>query len=171
MFHYPLLYPTRFVFTAHPTVKALWQQTIAGLCFVLLSAGASYGHGVVVHTEVQQAIQVEGVYDDGTPMAEAQVLVFSPGNPRTPWKTTTTDEQGKVSIVTDPEVLGRWSIQLRQAGHGATVYLDMEGDTVEVISRTESGWLKTTLIFALVLWSALATAGYFKRGRARHAHS
>ncbi len=73
-------------------------------------------HGIVLRHQQTQAIQISASYDSGEPMANAQVIVFSPKNPSTPFLTSTADSQGKFAFV--PDQSGTWQVQVRQAGHG-----------------------------------------------------
>ncbi|ADU65960.1 hypothetical protein Selin_1225 [Desulfurispirillum indicum S5] len=141
------------------------------LCAFLLSSGIAHAHGVVTRTEIQRVIFVEAIYEDGTPMAGAQVVVFSPQNPRTPWLTTVADEQGHVRVTPDQQISGTWSIQLRQAGHGAMIHVDLGDEDITITSRTETGRLRTLLMFGLVVWGAVGTALYFRKGKKSHAYS
>ncbi|MFM1841350.1 MAG: hypothetical protein RLZZ490_81 [Cyanobacteriota bacterium] len=83
-------------------------------------------HGVKVQHQAVTAIAVVAQYDSGKPMAEAQVLVYAPDNPKEPWLTGITDKQGKFLFTPDGDRPGNWEIAVRQAGHGAMVTIPWE---------------------------------------------
>lgn len=88
----------------------------ASLTFVAQKAIA---HGVEVQYQPRQGFEVSAAYDSGAPMANAQVLIFSPENPSTPWQTVKTDAAGRFTFV--PTRSGNWQVKIQQAGHGANL--------------------------------------------------
>ena len=71
-------------------------------------------------------VQIYARFDDGTPMANAQVLVYAPDDPETPWLRGEADDEGYFAFVPNAALAGRWDINVRTAGHGDWVYLTLE---------------------------------------------
>ncbi|MBW4654024.1 MAG: carboxypeptidase-like regulatory domain-containing protein [Kaiparowitsia implicata GSE-PSE-MK54-09C] len=92
---------------------------------VLLPQSRAVAHGAVMDYEMTRAIAITAQYDTGDPMAQAQVAVFSPDDPQTPWLTGTTDDEGNFIFAPDPDQPGFWDVQVRQAGHGQIVSIEV----------------------------------------------
>jgi nickel transport protein len=90
-------------------------------------------HGVRINYETTQAIEVTALYDTGEPMANAQVVVYAPNDPSTPWMTGTTTESGIFTFSPDPSQAGNWEVAVRQAGHGEilSIPFEPEGSTAQ----------------------------------------
>ena len=147
-------------------------------------------HGVSIQSRITSAIEIKASYDNGQPMAEAQVQVYSPEDPQTPVFTGTTNEEGQFIFV--PDQPGDWEVSVRQAGHGHITVIPVESgvepepevnDTGEADS-TEVGNpepvltiaedfsdsaalnpLQRTIIAASVTWGFIGTALFFWRGK------
>ncbi|MBD2056464.1 carboxypeptidase regulatory-like domain-containing protein [Oculatella sp. FACHB-28] len=85
-------------------------------------------HGVGITYQATEAIELQANYDSGEPMAEAQVSVYSPADPSTPWLTGTADETGRFVFAPDPSIPGTWEVQVRQAGHGEILNISVGGE-------------------------------------------
>lgn len=85
-------------------------------------------HGVGITYEATEAIELQANYDSGEPMAEAQVTVYSPEDPSTPWLTGTADESGRFVFAPDSSIPGTWEVQVRQAGHGQILNIPIGGE-------------------------------------------
>lgn len=134
----------------------------AGLCAPL----SAFSHAALIEAETAQAIRLHAFYDTGAPMSHAQVIIYAPENPATPWGQGVTDREGRLEFVLGPEA-GRWSFQVRQSGHGAMVHVEL-GDDAPVVSATSGAqsWGQRVLMVALVAWGAFGTAAfaYSRRG-------
>ncbi len=113
----------------------LWKAIvglIAGIMLVSFAAVA-YAHGVVISYTVKTNGEVElyAEFDTGEPMGEAQVTIYSPADPQTPWLTGTADEAGRYVFVIDPELEGWWDIQYRKAGHGNFIHFELETGMID----------------------------------------
>lgn len=53
-------------------------------------------------------------------MSEAQVIIYSPAETNTAWKTGKTDESGQFFFTPDTSQPGVWEVIVRKAGHGQT---------------------------------------------------
>jgi nickel transport protein len=84
-------------------------------------------HGVGITYQATEAIELQASYDSGEPMAEAQVSVYSPEDPSTPWLTGAADESGRFVFAPDPSIPGNWEVQVRQAGHGEILNIPIGG--------------------------------------------
>ena len=137
----------------------------------LLAPGTALSHAAFVHADEIRAVRVQGSYDTGEAMAGAQVAVFAPGSPTEPWLVGRADADGVFLFVPD-EQLGRWSVRLRRAGHGAMAHLELEPDAAAplVLSTTAGAAapspVQKTVMAACVVWGCVGTALYFRRSRA-----
>ncbi|MBE9191159.1 carboxypeptidase regulatory-like domain-containing protein [Gloeocapsopsis crepidinum LEGE 06123] len=162
-------------------MNSQWKTIIP---FVVISVfGAStkaIAHGVRMQARETQAIEVNAEYDNGEPMAEAQVTVYAPNDPATPWLEGTTDNNGNFVFAPDSSQSGNWSIQVRQAGHGSIVNIPVEGNqaqaggngtteaesSVSGVANTRTNFtpLQTILMGATGVWGFIGTALFFMRG-------
>lgn len=147
--------------------------TFALALALLLSvvAAQTHAHGALIEVKPTAAIWIEARYDTGAAMAMAQVAVFAPDAPASPWLSGQTDAMGRFSFVPD-ERAGRWAIQVRQAGHGAIAYGEVtQGDRIAISSTGTApvvaglSWAQKLLMLACVLWGATGTALYVLRNR------
>ena len=140
------------------------------LSLALLAAHAAGAHGVQVAAELTQAVHIRATYDTGQPMAQAQVALFAPSNPAQVWARGVTDDKGTFTFVPDPAEVGQWSVQVRQAGHGAIVSVTTDGTAPQAAQPTPQSMAQKLLMVALVAWGALGTALFFwRRKGAAHA--
>lgn len=172
--------------------KRRTRAAVSGGAALLLLGWPSpaLAHGVVVDHEQVDAVRIEARYDNGEPMAEAQVSVYSPEDASDPWLNGSVDDDGV--FLFEPDEAGTWQVEVRQAGHGETVRVEVEGpseegspDEVELTEADEqrapapqersdasggdasgAGILQTVVIGALAVWALVATALYFA-GRRR----
>lgn len=145
------------------------------LAVVGWSAKAS-AHGTQMQYRKVEAVEIDAAYEGGEPMANAQVRVYTPDDQSTPWKTATTDEQGRFSFVPDQSKPGNWEVMIRQAGHGEIINIPVESaanaeelnQSEKVISQTNlsSGGqtqLQRVLLGAAGVWGFVGTALFFAR--------
>ncbi len=147
-----------------------WKLAIPlSCCLALGHSVAAFAHGVVVESHVGTAIQIDAIYDTGEPMAGGQVTVYSPEDPSTPWLTGVTDEEGRFVFMPDLSKAGGWDIQVRQAGHGEIVRVDVGSDaatTGEVTTAADStgySMPQILLMSASGIWGFVGTALFFSR--------
>ena len=122
-------------------------------------------HGADIEYTVDMAIEIVATYDNGEPMAGAQVTIYAPDAPSTPWLTGVCDDEGRFTFVPDTSKPGIWVVQVRQAGHGDIVHIPI-GEGAMVAGST-GGYtpLQIVLMAACVVWGSVGTALYFSRGR------
>lgn len=135
------------------------------LLFLLIPLQA-YAHGTDLSYTLTTGIEITALYDSGQPMVGGQVSVFTPDEPIEPWITGLCDEQGKFFFVPDYSLPGLWEVQVRQAGHGDIIRIEVAGDETVVANGSASLTLAQKLLIALtVVWAAIGTALYFSRGK------
>ena len=160
----------------------------------LSTTTAVFAHGATIAYETRDAtvVEIQATFDTGEPMAHGQVAIFAPDDPLNPWQTGTCDDQGRFSFVPDTSKPGTWEIQVRQAGHGDIVYVEIEneqasdtpsmnaspdgGATVGQSQPGSGGYtpLQIVLMGGCVTWGFVGTALFFakrKQEKDTHAHS
>ncbi|NJL00635.1 MAG: carboxypeptidase regulatory-like domain-containing protein [Spirulinaceae cyanobacterium RM2_2_10] len=108
---------------------------------LLLLSGAlpAQAHGSNVQFRTTEAIEIQAQFDSGTPMSEAQVTVYAPDDPATPWLQGITDERGHFTFTPDPARAGNWEVKVRQAGHGDIISVPVgELASETVIAQTHA---------------------------------
>ena len=104
------------------------------LSFLLFTCGISqpaFAHGAKIDYQQTSAIVIQASFDDGTPMANAQAIVYSPKDPSTPWLKGVTDELGKFTFVPESGLSGNWDVKVRQSGHGKIISIPLEAQPAE----------------------------------------
>lgn len=137
------------------------------LCLAVVTAPQPLlSHGALIEAQTAQAIRLHAFYDTGEPMSHAQVLIHAPGEPGTPWGQGVTDRQGRFEFIPDGDE-GRWTVQVRQAGHGAMLQVEISDNTTVMLAPTApADGLQRALMVALVAWGALGTALFaLRKGR------
>lgn len=133
-------------------------------------------HGAKINYETTQAIKIDAAFDNGEPMSNAQVTVYSPQDPSTPWLQGTTDENGSFVFAPDRSQSGEWAVQVRQAGHGDLITISMgedksstentEDSQVMNIQSTNGSFtpMQIVVMSVAVIWGFVGTALYFVKG-------
>ena len=147
----------------------LRTRSIAGsissalLLGLLLGYGAqkANAHGALVEVR-SDAVEVNAVFEDGQPMANAQVVIYAPDNLQTPWAKGETDAAGQFRFEPDVENVGTWEVTVRQAGHGGTTAFEVgeSGYASSSVSSVRSPMQKWGTI-AAVIWGFVGTALFF----------
>ena len=135
-------------------------------------------HGVNIEYQETAAITIQAKYDDGKPMAQAQVVIYAPQEPTVPWLNGTTDDQGNFTFVPDPaeQGWGNWDVKVRQSGHGTIVSIPLTGDKLaetapqKLLSSSAgaaSGYSPSQklVMAAAVGWGFIGTAFFFARSK------
>lgn len=146
---------------------------IAGAAALALVPAAAKAHAALLDAAPVQAIALTGRYDTGEPMAGAQVIIYAPDDPAQVWGRAVTDEAGRYVFVPDVALAGRWTVQIRQAGHGAVAHIDLAaaddaGAPATATITTQNAapdWLQRLVMVALVAWGALGTALWVRSTR------
>lgn len=128
---------------------------------ILLPAQA-YAHGAKIEYTIGMTIEIAATYDNGEPMRGAQVTVYAPDDPSTPWLTGFCDDDGRFSFTPDTSKPGTWDIQVRQAGHGDIVHIPVAAGSIDNGSSNFTP-LQIVLMSVCVIWGCTGTALYFRR--------
>ncbi|MBE9182681.1 carboxypeptidase regulatory-like domain-containing protein [Oculatella sp. LEGE 06141] len=159
---------------------------LLGLLSVLGVQSRAIAHGVEINYQTTEAIAINATYDTGEPMAEAQVIVYAPDDPSTPWMTGTTDEQGRFLFAPDRAQSGNWEVAVRQAGHGEILSIPVDGEAASETEQAPAPSSETAAVEqtagrannldalsplqkgvmgGAVLWGFIGTALFFARGK------
>ncbi|MGG6240170.1 carboxypeptidase regulatory-like domain-containing protein [Nodosilinea sp. AN01ver1] len=161
------------------------RLTFAWLLSLALASGAApvLAHGVTVEHRQVSSVELEARFETGEPMANAQVLIYAPGNPTEVWQDGTTDDQGRFSFAPDTSQPGTWEVMVRQAGHGvlttipvaastsggepaATPATEAEAGANSLISpSTTLSPVQRGITIGSVIWGFIGTALFFARGK------
>ncbi len=147
-------------------IKIKLIACMLSLFVVLLSPTMAFAHGAEIEYTVATSIEIVAKYDSGEPMAKAQVSIYAPDNPSTPWLTGTCDEEGRFSFTPDTSIPGTWDIQVRQAGHGDMIHITIDEGSVSGGSSSNLSTNQIIVMSVCVIWGILGTAMFFKRRKA-----
>jgi len=142
---------------------------IASFIFLLLILALpmkTYAHGARIEYTVDVTIEIVAMYDNGEPMAGAQVMVYAPDDPSTPWLTGVCNDDGCFTFTPDISKPGIWDVQARQAGHGDMVHIPVGADTATTAAPGGYTVFQIILMSACVIWGFAGTTLYFLRRRA-----
>ncbi|MFC1950962.1 carboxypeptidase regulatory-like domain-containing protein [Chloroflexota bacterium] len=148
-------------------MKSVWSM-LSSLCFALAAIMlpvTAYAHGADIEYTVSTEVEVVATYDNGDPMDGGQVTIYAPDDAANPWDDPGTgfcDAQGKYTFTPDPQKPGTWDVQVRLAGHGDIVHIDVAGSTSGSGGYTA---LQIVLMSVCVGWGFVGTALYFRRRR------
>ena len=147
--------------------KSVVGLLVLGLLFVEKPQRA-IAHGAIIEV-TPEALTVEATFDNGEPMAEAQVSIYSPTDLKTPWAQGQTDAQGQFSFSPDDKAPGQWEVTVRQAGHGGTTIFEVGESTNSVAlsgvgsSPAAEPAVQKWISIAAVIWGFIGTALFFSR--------
>lgn len=167
------------------------MKQLSFLVFLFLSGVFSepiWAHGSQISYSQSLAIAIQASFEDGTPMKNAQAVVYSPQDPTTPWLTGMTDEKGQFNFVPDPSLAGNWDVKIRKSGHGdiitipivagqitsttaanpdneeAKTILDITETRVNSANKDFTPWQKLMMTTTSV-WGFIGTAFFFSRNQ------
>ncbi|NDJ75979.1 MAG: hypothetical protein GYB65_06945 [Chloroflexi bacterium] len=95
----------------------------------VMSSGLQVTVAATPITTIQVALHAQ--FDTGEAMDEAQVVVYAPDNPQDPFLTGTCDAEGRYAFAVDLGRPGVWEIQVRKAGHGDWLKIDLDENAIE----------------------------------------
>jgi nickel transport protein len=121
-----------------------------------------FAHGAAIDYQIESTVHITATYDSGEPMSEAQVAVFSPEDKQNPWMVDVTDGNGNFSFTPDVSMAGEWDVQVRQAGHGDMIHINLNDTKGSDGSFTVS---QIVVMSVSILWGLIGTALYFKKGK------
>lgn len=146
----------------------LWLSVLSIVMFG--TARHAYAHGASMSYQTTEVIEIQGKYDSGEPMADAQVAVYAPDDPSTPWLTGTADDQGVFMFKPDLSQPGNWEVQFRLAGHGDIMTIPVDAESNPVGTRGSTGGLNSVqklIVFGAMTWGFVGTALYFSGRKQR----
>jgi nickel transport protein len=140
--------------------------TAAIVLICLLSAVPASAHGAGYELLDGGMVGVRATFDTGQPVANAEVLIFAPGETRAEM-TASTDPRGVICFA--PDRAGLWVLQIRaEGGHGLRINLEIDESMLASAPSSGAGSFTTwqKLVMALcVLWGFAATALLFRHRR------
>ena len=146
------------------------------LLTLMSGAGKVLAHGANIQYRETSAIAIQAKYDDGTPMANAQVVIYAPSDRATPWLKGETDSQGNFSFIpdTDSQNAGNWDVKVRQSGHGDITSIPLDRGSSTSVSQIQTmsadgGYsnAQKVVMAAAVGWGFVGTALFFARSQSR----
>lgn len=152
-------------------MRWLWYFPVT---IILFPTTPVIAHGTVIEHRQANAIEVRASYDNGEPMAEAQVTVYAPEDPTDPWLKGTTAEDGTFAFVPDTDFKGDWDVRVRKAGHGELISIPIEDSqsSRSQSAQASNNWqgggytrLQKALMAVLGVWGFIGTALFFARNR------
>jgi len=96
----------------------------------------TFAHGVRISHSIDARtgeITVTAEFDTGEVLDEAAVIIFAPDDLVNPWDTGTMDDSGSFTFTPDYEIEGFWDIQVRKAGHGGIVNVEITEDMMPAL--------------------------------------
>lgn len=126
----------------------------------------AYAHGAKIEYTVSMTIEIVAMYDNGEPMAGAQVVIYAPADPSVAWLTEVCDDEGRFTFTPDVSKPGIWDVQVRQAGHGDMVHIPVGEDMVTTSGIGGYTVLQIVFMAACVVWGFVGMAFYFSRRKA-----
>lgn len=143
-----------------------WQSLVPLVTISMMSwTGQSLAHGSKIQYRKTTAIQIQATYDSGEPMANAQVVVYGPNNPSTPWIRGITDEKGYFTFTPDFDQTGNWDVKVRSSGHGTIISIPLGAETEASFSSPRTGGepLQKLVMAGSVVWGFVGTGLFFAR--------
>ena len=143
-------------------------MTVRLLALICISTGVALAHSVSVTWEAcDEEISVKAAWDDGLPMVEAQVAVFSPLNPASPFLSGKTDDEGIFIFKLDDSHGGVCDVQVRKAGHGEMIHIDLSIDEARHGGASVYTTGQILLMAVCVIWGFAGTAFFFHSRKKR----
>lgn len=138
------------------------------LIVILGGATPAIAHSSSVDFSLRQAVEITATYENGDPMDEAQVSIYAPDDPETPWQTGLTDDEGMFQFA--PDQAGQWDVKVRKAGHGNLVTIPInttttaEASVASVASGSSSySPAQKGMMAIAIVWGCVGTALFFTR--------
>ncbi len=113
--------------------KLNWLGILTVICVINFPVKV-LSHGTKITYQEAKAVEITAHYDSGQPTSNAQVIIYNPNDPTTPWLKGMTDEEGKFAFVPDYSIVGNWTIKVRTGGHGSIINIPI--DSGETTSET-----------------------------------
>lgn len=111
------------------------------VCIVLASTMPIFAHGVRINHTIDATsgeITIMAAFDTGEVLDEAAVVIFAPNDLINPWGTGVMDETGSYTFMPDYTIEGFWDVQVRKAGHGGLVNIELSSNMMPDESASTS---------------------------------
>jgi nickel transport protein len=108
-----------------------FAELLLAVCIMVLNSVPILAHGVRIDHIIDAAtgeITVTAAFDSGEVLDGAAVVIFAPDDLINPWSTGVMDENGSYSFMPDYTIEGFWDIQVRKAGHGGLISVEISAD-------------------------------------------
>lgn len=128
-------------------------------------APAADAHGTSI--TYATTLTVQGAFESGEPMSNAEVSIFTPDDPQNAWERGIADEDGRYTFTPDTAIDGEWTVSYRSAGHGDIAYIPV-GDGVTGSGGGLTGNLQRIIMAIAVIWGFIGTALYFQSKQTKH---
>ena len=130
----------------------------ASVVIFILTTALALSPSAAFDLFAKHEVTVQFATHDGKPMANAEVQVFAPGDPKTPVTTGRTDAEGK--FVFDADQDGFWSAEAKGADQVARVMIRVGGESQQPQSRISPFLVIGVLavLLALAIWYRLLRA-------------
>ncbi|MEM9952457.1 MAG: hypothetical protein AAF846_12685 [Chloroflexota bacterium] len=101
------------------------------VCIVLVTTMPIIAHGVRINHSINAStgeVTITAAFDTGEVLDEAAVIIFAPDDLINPWSTGVMDETGTYAFTPDYTIEGFWDVQVRKAGHGGLINIEITED-------------------------------------------
>ena len=142
-------------------MKRLFSAII--FLFILCLSTTAFAHGVKITQQTKTIYELSAAFDTGEKLAGAQVTIFAPDKPSTPWATGVCDQNGHYIFTPDFSKPGNWSVQVRQAGHGGLIHIPISENMAASETSTGYSTLQIIVMAVCVIWGLIGTALFFSR--------
>ena len=119
-------------------------------------------HGTAIDYSLAVTVDLQANYDSGEPMSEAQITVYAPSDPQTPYLQGIADENGRFIFEPDTNNVGLWSVAVRTAGHGEIISTPVSQDEISGAAVGGQSTLQRIVMSVSVIWGFVGTALYFQ---------
>ena len=152
---------TRLVAGARPRERYLSRMLRFAFAVVLTLATALLllpASSVAFDLFATHEVTVQFATQDGKPLANAEVQVFAPGDPKTPVIIGRTDAEGKFVFAADQD--GFWSAEAKGADQVARLMIRVGGEAQQPQSRISPFLVigALAILLALAIWYRLLRA-------------
>jgi len=167
-------------YSPNPLISNLLLPSVALLLAFGYQTPQARAHGALIEV-TQKTVEIKATFDNGDPMAAAQVLIYSPTDLETPWEKGQTDSEGRFTFTPEERAPGQWEVTVRQAGHGGTTTFAV-GESTTGATTTEhaastaaststastngaplTASTQKWVSIAAVIWGFVGTALFFSR--------
>ncbi|MGB1252691.1 MAG: hypothetical protein ACPG8W_18905 [Candidatus Promineifilaceae bacterium] len=146
-------------------MRSTLYQSFLTVLVLLAFVPTAWAHGTNIGVTVDgSTVQIEARFETGEPMSEAQIIVYTPNDPETPWLSGAADVEGAYSFDVDTTLVGEWAVTIRTGGHGEIVHLNVNRNgTIQVDQPSERNPIVTAIVAGVVVAGLGGVAYYFNQ--------